>query len=144
SAIPAARVYRSSTQNINSGAETALGFDSERFDTDAIHDLSTNVERLTAKTAGKCAISAHAEFLASAAGAQRYLGIRLNGTTKIALDRHYGPNGTIPVTMHLYTEYLLILNDYVEAVVFQDTGGAINISQLANYSPEFLMHRLSD
>lgn len=47
-----ARVYDSDGQTINNNSLTAIGFDSERYDTDTCHDPGANT-KLTATTAGK-------------------------------------------------------------------------------------------
>ena len=48
-----ARVYNDANISIPDNTETAVTFNTEEWDTDTIHDPSTNPERLTAKTAGK-------------------------------------------------------------------------------------------
>src|SRR5437879_4227644 len=59
---PACRVYRTSEQAIPSGADTNLLFDQERFDTDTMHDLVSNTDRITINTPGKYLIFAHVLF----------------------------------------------------------------------------------
>ena len=41
--------------------------------------------------------------------------------------------------MSISTEYSLAVNDYVELVVYQSSGGALDVNAAANYSPEFGM-----
>jgi hypothetical protein len=41
------------------------------------------------------------------------------------------------------TRYPLVVNDYVEAVVRQTSGGALNVLALGNQSPEFMMARVA-
>jgi hypothetical protein len=36
-------------------------------------------------------------------------------------------------------EYSLSVSDYLEAVVYQNSGGALNVNSAGNYSPEFGM-----
>src|SRR4029077_20051578 len=79
--MPAARVFHSANQSITTATETTLAFDSERFDTDTIHDTVTNNSRLTCKHAGVYVIGAHVQFDSGAAGGARYVSIMLNGTT---------------------------------------------------------------
>jgi hypothetical protein len=38
--------------------------------------------------------------------------------------------------------YELNATDYVEAVVYQSSGGALNTEVVGNYSCEFMMHRI--
>src|SRR5262245_40483526 len=66
--VPAARAYHSANQSINSGTNTTLNFDSERFDSDTIHDNVTNNSRLTCKTAGKYLICCNVRWASNATG----------------------------------------------------------------------------
>ena len=140
-APPAARVYHSVAQSIPRATTTALAFNSERFDTDAIHDTVTNNSRLTCETAGKYFISANVVFAPNTTGI-RWTGIRLNGGNLIA--QQCGPPaaagaGTV---QNLSTVYGLAVNDYVETVVYQDSDGALGVQRVADYSPEFMMVRV--
>jgi hypothetical protein len=134
---PAARVFHSGNQSVANNTETALAFDSERFDTDVIHDTVTNNSRLTCKTAGKYSITGQATWSASPVTAA--ISIWLNGTTFIGrvdlLSVDYR-------NMSVTTIYDLAVNDYVELRVLQISGGAINILAAGNYSPEFMMFRV--
>ena len=139
-----ARVFNSAAISAANGAFTVLTFDSERFDTDNIHDLASNTSRLTVKTAGKYRIYGNVEFASAAGGAFRLVGILLNGATSIAEG---GSNGATIVAgpnvrSTVCTTYDLALNDYVELRVFQDSGGALNVNASGNYSPEFGMERV--
>jgi hypothetical protein len=35
------------------------------------------------------------------------------------------------------------VNDYVEAMVWQNSGGALNVNQFGNHTPEFMMARIA-
>jgi hypothetical protein len=128
-----ARVYHSANQNITNSTWTALNFDSERWDTDNIHNNTTNNTRLTATTAGKYIIIGNASFYNGNVNGEGRL--RLNGTTIIA---NYNSARFINIT----TIYDLAVNDYVEFIVFQNTGSTQPVSSTANYTPEFMMVRL--
>lgn len=133
------RVFHSVGQSIATATWVAHNFDSERWDTDGIHDNATNNTRLTAKTAGKYSISATLTF-GSGTGS-RQIKIRLNGVTDIAMDgRPPISSGSTPLTIE--TKYNLAVNDYVECLVFQNSGGALSTSKLANFSPEFMMQKI--
>lgn len=134
------RVYNSANISIPTNDHTALTFDSERYDTDTIHDLVTNPSRLTCKTAGKYLIISGIRFDGNVAG-YRVNQIRLNGATLIAVLSHsnldiQGQN------MIASTIYDLAVDDYVEAVIYQNTGGDLNVTATDNSSPEFMMHRI--
>lgn len=139
----ACRVYNSGNESISNGANVALTFDSERFDTDTIHDTGSNTSRLTCKTAGKYAITGHAEFAASTAGNARYLSIRLNGATFIGAQGSPPIAGGNSVLLTVTGMYDLAVNDYVELIAYQDTGGSLNVLATGNRSPEFEMARVA-
>lgn len=137
-AVPSARVYNSANISINNNTETALTFNSERWDTDSIHSTSSNTGRLTAATKGEYRIYGHVRFASHDTG-NRYIYIKLNGTTALAIK---GPLksalGTVTV-LDISTNYPLSVGDYVELIAFQDSGGALNVDAVGNFSPEFGM-----
>lgn len=138
-----ARAYNSTNISVvNAGSGTALTFDSERYDTNTIHSTSSNTGRLTCQTAGLYIITANIRFAANSTGA-RGLYIRLNGTTfigDISIPTVPSPDNTdLTVTV----QYELVANDYVEAVAYQSSGGALNVLASGNFSPEFMMTRIA-
>lgn len=139
--VPRARAYATSTQSIADLTYTALALDAERWDTDTCHDAAVNNSRLTCRTAGLYYISAQAGFATNATG-QRQVAIRLNGATFIAFAAQQAPTtgGTL---FNVGTQYALAVNDYVELVVWQNSGAALLTNVGANYAPEFSMIRLS-
>lgn len=120
-----AGITHSADQSIANNTVTVLAFDTELFDTDTIHDTATNNSRLTCKTAGKYIITAHVEWATPVTG-QRIVGIRQNGTDNIAWQRL--PSTTVSGNENLSVAVIcdLAVNDYVECVVFQNSGGALN------------------
>jgi hypothetical protein len=137
------RVYHSSTQSAAHNTNTALAFNSERWDTNSYHDTSTNTSRLTVPSgmAGKYVITGHVGWAASSAG-QRQQWLQLNGSTRIA-ETTIPPPGAFAFAMPpLATIYDLAVGDYVELVVVQSTGGALDAISTANYFPEFGMTRI--
>ena len=138
-----ARVYHSAAQLIANVTFTALAFNAERFDTDAVHDVATNNTRLTCKTAGKYLIGANVAFAPATGGALREAYLRLNGGNAIAYDRR-PPQGAAGggVFLNPHAVWDLAVNDYVEVFVYQDSGGALNVEAAGFYTPEFWMHRI--
>lgn len=132
--VPACRVYNNTSISIPSATPTTLPFNSERFDTDNIHDIATNNSRLTCKTVGKYLISANAVIPAISAATQ--LRIMLNGVKRIAMLNMSSP--TAP-TLSVSTIYELNVNDYVEVVVYHDKGISLDVTYNEQYSPEFMM-----
>ena len=136
-----ARVYDASNQAIDNDSTTVVAFDSERYDTDTIHDTSTNNSMLTCKTAGVYSISGHIQFEANATGL-RLVGILLDGATTIAY-MGWSDVGASAIYLPLETKYTLAVNQYVELVVYQNSGGALNIVKSgSNFTNEFMMSRI--
>lgn len=135
-----ARVYNNADISVANGALVALTFNTERFDTDTIHDTGTNTGRLTCKTAGVYLITANIAFDVNSTG-HRDVYLRVNGTTIMAatVQPALALAGNIIVCS---THYSLAVNDYVEVVVYQNSGGALNVLYLGDYTPEFMMQRI--
>lgn len=134
-----ARVYSNASISLTNNTDTVLTFNTERYDSDVCHDNVTNNSRLTCKTAGVYSISATAEWATNGTGYRR-ISIRLNGTTVIARQdgNAVTPNHSLSVT----TDYALAVNDYLEVMCLQTSGGALNVVGNTGYSPEFMFHRI--
>ena len=132
---PSVRVYHSVNQSIADSINVPLAFNSERFDTDNIHD-ATNNTRLTCKTAGKYLIVSNVSFSSNTSG-WRSLIIRVNGITIIA-DHQITPSSGIR-RLTVSTIYELAINDYVEVIAYQTSGTSIEVVSEGNRSPEFMM-----
>jgi hypothetical protein len=145
--MPAVRVFHNASQSITSSTPTALAFNSERFDTaggsaSTQHDTVTNNSRLTCRYAGKYLITGHVAWPINAAGTQRQTIIRLNGTAYIAWQT-VQPSGGHGSETSVATVYDLAVNDYVQLIVNQYSGGALSLPAVGNYSPEFSMVRVA-
>ena len=134
---PSCRAYNDADISIANNSVTALTFNSERWDTDTMHDLSTNTGRLTCKTAGIYHIYANVQFAANDTG-YRTCTIRLGGSTVIGA-MSITEVSDVAQRLIVSTEYPLAVNDYVEVTVYQNSGDALNVTASANYSPEFGM-----
>lgn len=140
SSVPAARAYNSANIAISNATNTALTFDSERWDTDTIHSTSSNTGRLTATTAGKYLIVGQVRWPANVTGL-RQVWIKLNATTDIAVKRKAQTENDL-LGMDVTTLYDLDATDYVELYVYQNSGGSLNVEASSAWSPEFMMIRL--
>ena len=137
-----ARAYNSGNISIPNVSATVITLDSERFDTDNIHDTSSNTSRLTCKTAGKYLIAATIQWAADADG-ERLINIKLDGTTMIGRVRHSAnSDAASPTVQNLAIIYDLSVNQYVEVWVYHNEGAALNVENETNSSPEFMMHRI--
>lgn len=133
-----ARVYRTATQSISNNTTTPINFDNERWDTHTFHDNSTNNTRLTIPFDGYYICGGNLEYATTAGGGRRSIFIRLNGATRLA-EFEAGTNvGTTDnPRLSVVTEYSFVAGDYVELCAFQSSGGALNVNNNANNSPEF-------
>lgn len=136
-----ARVRHSVAQSIPNATITALAFDSERYDTDGFHDPATNNSRLTipAGEGGTYFLAGAVGFVSNATG-ERQFRFLLNGTTLLTV-LEIQASSVGPVYFPLATEYELAAGDYVELVVYQNSGGALNVPANANYTPEFMISK---
>ena len=137
-----ARVYHSSAQSIPKDTDTALAFNSTRWDTDEIHDPVTNNSRLTCKTAGKYVIfgQAHLEWNAGQSGI-RIIKIRLNGATEI-IEHSWERNNDGPTRMNCATIWNMGVNDYVELVLHHGDTVSRSTIVTGNTTTEFMMQRV--
>lgn len=134
---PACRVYHSANQNIPTVTTTALAFNSERFDTDTMHDTATNNSRITIKTAGVYAVAAGVWFAANGLGNIREAWIQVNGATRIAEDCRAPVGGGGGTRIALSTIYKLAVNDYLEVIAYQDSGSTVAADAFGAAAPEF-------
>lgn len=122
--LPNCSVTRTSAQTISNNSTTSVNFTTENFDTDNMHDNSTNNTRITAVTAGKYIIGATFQFDDNGSGA-RLAQIRKNGTTQICqATQQSGVRSRFSMSILDNAS----ANDYYELRVFQDSGGNLDLS----------------
>jgi hypothetical protein len=136
-----ASVYNNANISIPNNSATAATFNTEDYDTDNIHSTVSNTGRLTCQTAGKYLIVANYSLAGNASGIREFF-IKLNGGNYIAAD-----SGKAPIAADAWRNSLskiieLAVSNYVEFVVFQNSGGALNLEYSADFSPYFSMHRI--
>lgn len=128
-AFMGARAIRTTTQNITTATVTAIGFDSETspgFDTGTIHDTATNNSRFTVPTggAGKWTASGGGVWDTNVTSVNRYVWWRLNGSTDVPGSAVLLPPSTSGLNEQAVCPALLLADaDYLEMVVYQDSGG---------------------
>lgn len=138
-----ARVYNSASISVANATATALTFNSERFDSTAIHDTGSNTDRLTAPSAGYYFISCHTEYASNTAGF-RSTSIRVNAGGTIVGAQTLSPangDGTIVIVTALW---FMNSGDYARCFTYQTSGGALNVSANSSYSPEFSMFKVGN
>ena len=130
--LPAGSVTANSGQSIpSSSSTTTLAYDSERYDTAAMHDNTTNNSRLTAPVAGIYVVTAKVLWLHdTGAGGLRELELEQNGAPfgHVISENAQAPGTRSAWTQETVTQVRLQPGDFVQAQVLQDSGGAIDIA----------------
>ena len=137
-----ARVYNNAAISIDNTTATNLTFNTERYDTDTIHDTSTNTGRLTCKTAGKYLIIANIQWAGVGLDTRRSVGIYLGGATYIGRVDTTSSIAEHEEIQSVSTIYDLAVDDFVEVRVYQTSGQALEVKSTSAQSPEFMMHRI--
>jgi hypothetical protein len=133
---PTVRAFHSANQSIpGTAAFTTVQFNSERFDASSIHRTDVDTSRITIATAGVYVISANVTWAPNTAGA-RELNIRKNGTTVIARVVQPGDPTVNTTDQSVTTTAKLAAGDFIEVVVRQNAGVALNLLTAPEFSPE--------
>jgi hypothetical protein len=128
SSFVGAYAYRGSDKTIANGTLTAVDYNNETFDTDGFHDTVTNTTRLTIPTGkgGKYLFYAKVRWANSATGA-RFGQFKINNTSSYNALRCIGQLSG-DSTIFTYSDiYSLSAGDYVEHIVYQSSGGNLNL-----------------
>lgn len=125
------RVLRSTTQSISDSTVTTVNWNSEDFDTDSMHDNSTNNTRITAKTAGKYVIVVAVVFAANDTGIRQII---LNKNGSLHQQQIFANNASGEDQLSMSSVVSLAVNDYVEVDVYQASGGALNVQTTSSFS----------
>jgi hypothetical protein len=133
---------------IPTGAWTAAIFSGVRWDDGVTMGFTTtfwnaaNPTRITVPPGcgGRYTMHGNLILAASAAGTLRQLGIRLNGATYIAAQ-DYRFSGAANTNMAIPCLYQLDAGDFVELMVYQDSGGPLNAIAWGNIGIEFRVER---
>jgi hypothetical protein len=133
---PMCRVVSTGDTAIAHNTFVAESFDgTEAFDTDSMHDPSSNPSRITINTAGVYLITGNVLWQLNTNGS-RQLWIRLNGSTYIAgNDARCDASYDMPQVVT--TLYEFAANDYVELVLRQDSNVSLNSKTAASYAATF-------
>ncbi len=133
--IDSCEVTDASDQTISNATNTVVDFDSENWDTNTMHDTTTNNPRITIKTAGKYLIAAAITFDNNATGYRQMI-LRVNGTTSETIDRRQNTGSTDDTVHTISTVMELAVDDYIELLVRQTSGGDLIIRKFGSFSPK--------
>jgi hypothetical protein len=131
---PACRVYHNATQACADNAFTTLAFNSEQYDTAALHDTATNNSRITIPVAGIYLVTFYGT-LELAAYNHAEANLRLNGASTIGVgDNMDNATTSFGKTVELATVYKFAAGDYIQIRVFQDN--AANVARNLTVGPD--------
>jgi hypothetical protein len=133
------RVYNSGNQTISNATWTDLTFDSELYDTDTMHDTSSNTNRITFTTAGVYVVSAHVNWTAGTT-ADRFVGIQhtqTSGTSYIALQHGSATALVGAMEQSVAVVAKFAASDYVTMQVRHNQGSNLDTIATAHYGSYF-------
>ena len=135
------KATKTSDQSIPRITITKITWDSEKYDTDDMHDNATNNTRITFNTAGKYSILAQAEWEISNEGF-RFLEIIKNGAgSGIARVRYVAEAASENIIAYVGE---FEVGDYIELQVFQDTGGGLDFKSGTGVMDTYLeVHKIN-
>lgn len=135
-----AHVRHSLAQLIVRNTYQTLAFDSELFDTDAMHSTTVNNSRLTCQTAGKYLLVAQVSW-ESSAPARRIVVLHKNADVFLSLvDAVNG--ATKPQAQNTVTIDALVVEDYVEVWVYHEGLVDVNVVTGGTYTPGLSAQRI--
>lgn len=138
---PACQIYKSTHTSVPDDTLTALSFNARLYDTDTMHSLVTDPERITIKTAGVYVVTLEAVWNKNVAG-DRIAQVRKNGSDVLSLESKRTGGADLLVGHSITVQDVFAVNDYLEALVHQTSGG--NLLLLADsYSPVFSASRVA-
>jgi hypothetical protein len=124
--MPAFRVYPSAVQNLTTGTNTKLTFNTEVFDTNNCYDSTTNY-RFTPNVAGYYQLNAYAQIQGFATGNTNLIFYRNGSQYSLTEANVIGSTGNYPT---LYITDIIYFNgttDYVELYALQGSGSTRTI-----------------
>ena len=129
------RLRDASGQSIANNTPTDIAFDTELFDTDTMHDNTTNNTRITFKTEGKYLVGGGFEMGANTSGI-RAISITEGGDTTIAYYQDSAAAEGSPA-LFISTLYNFAVDEYITLNCKQTSGGALSTSSGGIWSPQF-------
>ncbi len=138
SGIIGCRLGKTVDQSIGSSSETAITFDGEAFDPEAMHDGGSPTRiTIPAGYAGRYAVFSHM-MMAATTATEITLHVRLNGSTgsPACSDRQTG-RGAYQTQLNAITGAIALTSgDYLESYIKHDAAAAVTMVIDSNYSGE--------
>lgn len=122
------RVYKSTATVLTHNTFTVLTFNQERWDTAAMHDVSTNSDRITFPSVGYYLVGGNLGYAANATG-QRYLRIYsslLGGYVANDLRNNTGAGWQTYINANAIVQCTAV-GQYVYMAAYQNSGGDLSL-----------------
>lgn len=123
---PACLAYKTTALATVHDTGIVVPLNAERYDTDSMHDNSTNNERITFNTAGVYTVTFNATWNKDETG-DRAIWIRKNGSDFLGSDSKHAGDGDLYVSHSITIQEEFEVADYIEGIAKQDSGGALNL-----------------
>lgn len=120
-----ADVFRNTAQSVPNATFTDVIWNQEAADPHAWHDNATNPERVTVDATGIYDVHLSVHWASNASG-NRQLLLRVNGST-VRKSVVNPTTGGFPTGQELSAHLSLATGDYLTAMAYQDSGGALDI-----------------
>ena len=135
------RAYNDADQTVGARSWLTLALNSERWDSDSMHDLVTNNGRITVPVDGTYIITANVRWAYYEGAIRQVLAIHCSGPNSlIAKNEAYG--SATWLTQTVSTVYEMSASDYVTMLVYNALASDHNIVSASNYSPELTVTRI--
>jgi hypothetical protein len=137
-------VTRTADLSLTSGSETAVSWDDEQWDTDALHSTSTNPTRITLDLDGLWSFDCGGLLSAGTDYSRLYVAIKLGGTRIARLDQRVA--GITTPAWTISRKYVCTAGQYVEMSIIQQNAAsaARNLTLTGIESPWFSATYLGD
>jgi len=130
SSFSGARCHKASDQAITTNTYTQLTWDTEEYDTDNYHDLTTNTDRFTVPTTGYYAITITTSSSNSGTNTTRYYNIRQASTSMVFMAER---TSQLEIGNTVATNWYLTAGQYVTIRVYQTSSSTQTFFGDANY-----------
>jgi hypothetical protein len=130
---PRVKVYKTANQSIGNNGWACLTWNAEAFDTDTMHDNATADSRITFTTAGTYQITYNAMWANNDTGLRNHTIEKNGNTTQGNGTPVIEPFAISPVAAShsgasISVMASFVAGDWIQAFVWQNSGGALNLS----------------
>jgi len=139
------RLGNSNPQDIVTATSTAITFNTEIWDTDTMHDVGSNTERVTIKTAGIYILTANVEWESGKTGYRQVQFVHHRGETSLQIAQIRDDASTaVAQKQCITTIYDLEVDDYITLTVRQTQGINREIENVTGRSPIFAVQMIAE